>query len=212
MSDESEHAIEQEEALTMSMFLNKKDLENARHKKFEEWAKENITEVLSDLFRWRSEVVRLRDLAILHQSEAVEQACFGILMSHPILVPHRFNPAELRFHCECCASALSSQAPPQSVLSSENVGKSLSEEGQVLSEKPEQDADETRTKLSDVLEPCKVEHLKFEEWATAERYDMHEHPLHYLFMDSKTNAARKGWKAALRYVSSALSSHQRSGE
>jgi hypothetical protein len=44
------------------------------------------------------------------------------------------------------------------------------------------------------------EQLAFEAWAIGERYDMHEHPLHYLFMDKKTNAARQGWKAALKYV------------
>lgn len=40
----------------------------------------------------------------------------------------------------------------------------------------------------------------FEAWAKSQRYDMHEHPLHYLFMDPKTAAARAGWKAALAYV------------
>ncbi|HCV70574.1 MAG TPA: hypothetical protein DHE23_01830 [Agrobacterium sp.] len=44
------------------------------------------------------------------------------------------------------------------------------------------------------------EQLAFETWAANNRYDMHEHPLHYLFMDPKTNAARQGWKAALQYV------------
>jgi hypothetical protein len=44
------------------------------------------------------------------------------------------------------------------------------------------------------------EQLAFETWAASNRYDMHEHPLHYLFMDPKTNAARQGWKAALQYV------------
>lgn len=44
------------------------------------------------------------------------------------------------------------------------------------------------------------EQLAFEAWAGSNRYDMHEHPLHYLFMDAKTNAARQGWKAALQYV------------
>lgn len=44
------------------------------------------------------------------------------------------------------------------------------------------------------------EQLAFEAWASSERYDMREHPLHYLFMDAKTYAARQGWKAALRYV------------
>lgn len=40
----------------------------------------------------------------------------------------------------------------------------------------------------------------FEAWAQGERYEMHQHPLHYLFMDTKTNAARQGWKAALQFV------------
>ena len=59
--------------------------------------------------------------------------------------------------------------------------------------------------LNDVLESCKIEHKKFEEWAAAQKYDMHEHPLHYLFLDPQTNAARQGWKAALRYVAEATS-------
>ncbi|WP_199091588.1 hypothetical protein [Bosea sp. ASV33] len=29
---------------------------------------------------------------------------------------------------------------------------------------------------------------------------MSEHPLHYIFMDPKTDAARMGWNAALQYV------------
>lgn len=40
----------------------------------------------------------------------------------------------------------------------------------------------------------------FEAWAQGERYEMHQHPLHYLFMDPKTNAARQGWKAALQFI------------
>ncbi|UEM08564.1 hypothetical protein J4G43_027700 [Bradyrhizobium barranii subsp. barranii] len=64
------------------------------------------------------------------------------------------------------------------------------------------------SQLTDVLASCKGEHLKFEEWAAGEKYDMHEHPLHYLFIDAKTNAARQGWKAALRYVASTLTRSQ----
>jgi hypothetical protein len=60
----------------------------------------------------------------------------------------------------------------------------------------------------EALESCKGEQLKFEEWAAAEKYDMHEHPLHYLFMDDKTNAARQGWKAALRYATTAIAGTQ----
>ncbi len=40
----------------------------------------------------------------------------------------------------------------------------------------------------------------FEEWARKEGLDTSFHPLHWLFLDAKTNSARQGWKAALRYV------------
>lgn len=60
--------------------------------------------------------------------------------------------------------------------------------------------------LRRALEPCQGEQEHFEEWAKSAGYDMHEHPLHYLFLDVKTNEARKGWKAALRYALAALSS------
>lgn len=43
------------------------------------------------------------------------------------------------------------------------------------------------------------EQLAFEEWANSNHFDMHEHPMHYLFMDKETNAARKGWREAIRY-------------
>ncbi len=36
-------------------------------------------------------------------------------------------------------------------------------------------------------------------WANDERYDMSCHPLHFLFLNERTNAARQGWKAAIRY-------------
>lgn len=49
-----------------------------------------------------------------------------------------------------CDAALNARppVPPQSVLSSLNVGKGPSKEGQLLSKKPEQDADESRTALA----------------------------------------------------------------
>ena len=53
--------------------------------------------------------------------------------------------------------------------------------------------------------PCEGEESHFEHWATKERYDLHQHPLHYLFLDSKAYAARAGWRAALAYVRAALS-------
>ncbi|MGN7099345.1 hypothetical protein [Brevundimonas diminuta] len=52
----------------------------------------------------------------------------------------------------------------------------------------------------DVVAACNGEQEHFETWAKMCRYDMSEHPLHYIFTDPKTNAARMGWKAALAYV------------
>jgi hypothetical protein len=43
------------------------------------------------------------------------------------------------------------------------------------------------------------EQFAFEAWAKEQRYDMNEHPLHYLFTDPKTYAARMGWNAAIAY-------------
>ncbi len=44
----------------------------------------------------------------------------------------------------------------------------------------------------------------FEEWARKDGLDTSFHPMHWLFLDAKTNSARQGWKAALRYVRSQL--------
>lgn len=40
----------------------------------------------------------------------------------------------------------------------------------------------------------------FESWAERSAYDMSTHPIHWLFLNERTNAARQGWKAALVYV------------
>ncbi len=45
-----------------------------------------------------------------------------------------------------------------------------------------------------------VEQEAFEAWAKTRRFDMTEHPLHYLFMDPKTDAARDAWKAGLTHA------------
>lgn len=51
------------------------------------------------------------------------------------------------------------------------------------------------------LEPCsEAEIAAWEAWATGRGYDMHEHPLHYLFLDTKTDMARQGWKAGLAWA------------
>lgn len=52
----------------------------------------------------------------------------------------------------------------------------------------------------DVVAACGGEQEHFEAWAKLYRYDMSQHPLHYIFTDPKTDAARMGWKAALAYV------------
>jgi hypothetical protein len=43
------------------------------------------------------------------------------------------------------------------------------------------------------------EQYAFEAWAKSQNFDMDEHPLHYLFLDAKTDAARQAWKAAIEY-------------
>lgn len=52
----------------------------------------------------------------------------------------------------------------------------------------------------EVIAACEGEQERFEAWAKTARYDMSEHPLHYIFTDPVTNAARRGWNAALSYV------------
>jgi len=44
----------------------------------------------------------------------------------------------------------------------------------------------------------------FEAWAQGQKYDMSTHPLHWLFLDERTYAARQGWKSALEFVQSLL--------
>lgn len=39
----------------------------------------------------------------------------------------------------------------------------------------------------------------FEAWASAEKMNMQIHPLHYLFLNGETYAARQAWKAAILY-------------
>jgi hypothetical protein len=60
-------------------------------------------------------------------------------------------------------------------------------------------------------EICPKDHSEqnaFEEWARKRGLNMDEHPLHYLFLDPKTDAARNAWKAALSYVRSRTSREQ----
>ena len=42
-----------------------------------------------------------------------------------------------------------------------------------------------------------IEQPAFELWAKSEGFDMNEHPIHYIFTDPETAAARIAWKAGL---------------
>lgn len=44
----------------------------------------------------------------------------------------------------------------------------------------------------------------FEIYARSRNLDLSQHPLHYLFLDGKTNQARSAWRECLVYVSSQL--------
>jgi hypothetical protein len=48
------------------------------------------------------------------------------------------------------------------------------------------------------------EQVAFEEWARGQGYAMDTHPIHWLFLDSRTAAARDGWRSALDYVTQSL--------
>lgn len=45
-----------------------------------------------------------------------------------------------------------------------------------------------------------MEHIEFEKAAELEGLSMRQHPLHYLFLDEKTNMARQIWKSAIYYL------------
>lgn len=50
----------------------------------------------------------------------------------------------------------------------------------------------------------KNEHTAFENFANSQELDMRMHPLHYLFLDKKTDFARSVWKSCLNYVWSVM--------
>lgn len=45
-----------------------------------------------------------------------------------------------------------------------------------------------------------MEQEAWEAWARVQRFDMSEHPMHYLFLNERTDAARQGWKGVLVYA------------
>lgn len=45
-----------------------------------------------------------------------------------------------------------------------------------------------------------LEQEAWEAWARVQRFDMSEHPMHYLFLNERTDAARQGWKGGLVYA------------
>jgi multidrug efflux pump subunit AcrA (membrane-fusion protein) len=61
--------------------------------------------------------------------------------------------------------------------------------------------------------PCDgKEQYAFEAWAKGEGYNMQEHPLHYIFLAPKTNAARMGWNACILYQRAAILALAEGGE
>ena len=53
----------------------------------------------------------------------------------------------------------------------------------------------------DLADDCDgKEQEEFEAWAQKERLDMETHPIHWLFLDKQTNAARRGWRAGISYA------------
>ena len=50
-----------------------------------------------------------------------------------------------------------------------------------------------------------IEQDAFEAWAEANRFVMDTHPLHWLFLNPETHAARDGWKAAIEHCRSRIS-------
>jgi len=61
--------------------------------------------------------------------------------------------------------------------------------------------EEVRRKLASC---SKEEIAAWEAYGEKAGLDMHEHPLHYLFLDDKTYAARHGWKAGIEWALSLL--------
>lgn len=49
----------------------------------------------------------------------------------------------------------------------------------------------------------------FEAWAKGRRMDMDVHPLHWLFLNAKTNAARSGWVGAIEYCQRVFAASQK---
>lgn len=64
MSDESEHQIERQEALTMSMFLNKSDLEKERRSQF-------MRRLMSNLGGEKDALIHELVVALKHAQEAL---------------------------------------------------------------------------------------------------------------------------------------------
>lgn len=95
--------------------------------------------------------------------------------------------------------AVAALSPDQQREMMELQRRSFAENNVALS-RPAPDA---TGKCGELVDNCDgKEQEAFETWAKSKRFDMHEHPLHYLFLDSKTNAAREGWNEAIRYCRS----------
>ncbi len=78
----------------------------------------------------------------------------------------------------------------------------MTEQEKILPDTPPPYSQMTGGKLPEI--PAWKDQAAFEEWAKSEGYEMHQHPLHYLFLEAKTNAARMGWKAGIDFARAAL--------
>lgn len=78
-----------------------------------------------------------------------------------------------------------------------SMGEDIAEAATYLAALPPEDVQGLRDRLPDNCDGKEQE--AFEVWAKSQGYDMHEHPLHYLFLDPKTNAAREAWNECIRY-------------
>jgi hypothetical protein len=64
--------------------------------------------------------------------------------------------------------------------------------------------------LVDMPKTCDgKEQLAFKSWAISEQFDMEEHPLHLLFLNPRTHAAREAWRGAINYCHEQMTGSQR---
>lgn len=80
------------------------------------------------------------------------------------------------------------------------IEQNVSDNAATQAEKLIEQRDVALARLAALPDTCDgKEQEAFEAFANADHFDMSQHPLHYLFLNSETSAARQGWKAAILY-------------